>query len=315
MSSPQAREPFNPLDFPLCLELPMHCNAIAWHEHIPFAFALVQALRPKTIVELGVHTGDSYLAFCQAVAAAGTDTACFGVDTWRGDAHAGYYGDEVLADLRGYHDPLYGRFSRLIQGTFDESVGYFADGSIELLQIDGLHTYEAVRHDWETWKPKLAKGGIALFHDINVRERDFGVWKLWDEVKAGRPHFEFHHGHGLGVLAAGPVTPPALAPLFSMGPEDAARTRAFFFALGNRVTLQAQARLKAEYTAALTRERDHLRAEVQQRDVLVAELTARRYEADAAREARAGEIQSLKTELSLREASPLRSLLGGRWVR
>lgn len=315
MSSPKAREAFNPLDFPLCFELPAHCNAIAWHEHIPFAFALVQSFRPKTIVELGVHTGDSYLAFCQAVAAAGTDTTCYGVDTWRGDAHAGYYGEEVLADLRAYHDPLYGKFSRLVQGTFDESVGYFGDGTIDLLQVDGLHTYEAVRHDWETWRPKLSECSIALFHDINVRERDFGVWKLWDELKAQHPHFEFHHGHGLGVLAAGGQAPAALAPLFSLQKEEAAKVRALFFALGNRVSLQAQARLRGETIAALTRERDRLRGDVQAQEVLIAELNARRYEADAAREARAVEIDSLKTEISLRDASPLRSLLGGRWNR
>ena len=31
--------------------------------------------------------------------ATGSDTACYGVDTWKGDAHAGYYGDEVLAEF------------------------------------------------------------------------------------------------------------------------------------------------------------------------------------------------------------------------
>jgi hypothetical protein len=55
--------------------------------------------------------------------------------------------------------------------------------------------------------PKLAPGAVVLFHDINVRERGFGVWKYWEELKCKFPnHIEFFHSYGLGVLRLD--TPP-----------------------------------------------------------------------------------------------------------
>lgn len=152
-------------------------------------------------VELGTHSGNSYFAFCQSVVEAGLSTKCYAVDTWQGDEHAGQYSDDIYAGVNEYNNEHYVKFSQLLRMTFDDAISCFEEKSIELLHIDGLHTYEAVRHDFESWLPKLAPGAVVMFHDTNVHERDFGVWKLWEELQAEYPNnLEFFHSHGLGVL-------------------------------------------------------------------------------------------------------------------
>lgn len=228
----------NPLDFNACLANPFRVlTTSAWNEHVPFGMFLVDLLRPSVLVELGTHIGVSYSAFCQAVRQLGLNTRCYAVDTWEGDSHAGYYGEEILAELREYHDPLYGEFSRLLQSKFDDAVKYFPENSIDLLHIDGLHDYESVKHDFEKWLPKLSQQGVVVFHDVNVRERGFGVWRLWLELKQKYPSFEFFHGHGLGILYVGNMPVPAFNNLFSMTEDQAKNFREFFFKLGSQLTI------------------------------------------------------------------------------
>jgi glycosyltransferase involved in cell wall biosynthesis len=174
-----------------------------WAGHIPFAFWFVDALRPRTLVELGTQAGLSYSALAQAVQTLGIDTACYAIDTWEGDAQSGFYGDKVFTEWSAFHSRHFGGFSRLIRSTFDEALNHFSDGSIDALHIDGIHTYEAVRHDFESWLPKLSDRGVVLFHHVNVHEREFSVWRYWEEMRERYPSFTFSHGHGLGVLAVG----------------------------------------------------------------------------------------------------------------
>lgn len=174
----------------------------AWGGHIPFLFALTALEHPRRYVELGTHNGASFLAYCQAANRLNIDTHPVAIDTWSGDEHAGFYDNGVFNRfthlLRKYKD-----FASFLRMRFEDAAPRFAEGSVDLLHIDGLHTYEAVRDDYETWLPKMSDRGIILFHDTNVHERDFGVWRFWEEVKERHPTIELRHSHGLGVAYVG----------------------------------------------------------------------------------------------------------------
>ncbi len=193
---------------------PNYLEPSAWIEHIPFSFWLIENFRPGNIVELGVYNGCSYFSFCQAIDRLNLNSKTYGIDSWKGDEHAGFYEEDVFKRVVTYNENNYSKFSTLIRSTFDEARQYFTNGSIDLLHIDGLHTYEAIKHDFETWFPCLSENAIILLHDINVRERNFGVFRYWEELKGNYSHFEFDFGSGLGIIATGKEYSPVLQSLF-----------------------------------------------------------------------------------------------------
>lgn len=233
--------PFNLLDYSIAFRRPRRLTDVgSWHMHIPFAFVITAMLEPKKFVELGTHKGDSYCAFCQAVDEFALNTVCYAVDSWQGDEQAGFYGEDVLEELRAYHDPLYGGFSSLMKCLFDDALDYFSEGSIDLLHIDGHHTYDSVRHDFESWLPKMSERGIVLFHDSNVREREFGVWRVWDEISSQYPSFEFKFGHGLGVLAVGEQIEEEVGAFLEYGRDNETGVSRYFYQLGIKIELDLQ---------------------------------------------------------------------------
>jgi len=178
---------------------PLFRSESAWRGHLRFGYDFIRNARPATVVELGTHYGASFFSFCQGAKDGSPDTRLHAVDSWEGDFHSGAYGSEVF-QLVSRAAALYPQ-AALHRAAFDEALDAFADGSIDLLHIDGLHTYEAVRRDYESWLPKLAGDGIVLLHDTEVRIADFGVWRLWRELSGQHPAKAFQHSAGLGILA------------------------------------------------------------------------------------------------------------------
>lgn len=223
----------------------------AWGGHIPFMFCLMNYMRPRTYVELGTHYGASFFAVCQLIKQYKIDCAPTAIDLWIGDEHAGRYDESVYNNFMWLLNNRYPGIGRPLRKDFNEAAAEFDDGSIDLLHIDGLHTYEAVKNDYDTWLPKVSPNGVILFHDTTVHERGFGVWRLWDEIKEKYPSFNFTHTHGLGVIALGDAeVNPVISLLNEVNrSEDTRQSFDKFFAMsGERAVSEALSKLQGQQT-------------------------------------------------------------------
>ena len=279
---------------------PSHIVSSGWLEHSPFASWLVDAHRPRTIVELGTHNGFSYFNWCESAARLGLDSRLWAIDTWQGDDQAGFYGEEVF-DLVAGLNVQYEERSTLLRGYFSDKVENFPDASIDLLHIDGRHGYDDARGDFELYLPKVSDRGVVLFHDIAERQAGFEVFRLWEEVSAEYPSFGFTHGHGLGVLFVGPQTSDVIERFIEATLKSPDEIRADYAGLGAHISeIFQQQSLPATIS--------HLESTVRHLESRVAELDAALLASREAEIASSRAISEIRATTSWRITEPLRRL-------
>jgi predicted O-methyltransferase YrrM len=168
---------------------------------------VLQKARLRTVVEIGTARGGSLLLFC---CIAVSDASIVSIDLPGGNFGGGYSAWRV---------PLYRDFARESQKihllradshsdlTFENLMSILSGRPVDFLFIDGDHTYDGVRRDFELYSPLVGEGGIIGFHDIAALAPDgsYGVRRLWDELKLTYKWHEIiadpnQHGFGIGLL-------------------------------------------------------------------------------------------------------------------
>lgn len=174
-----------------------HLNQIpsAWKGHRPFAQWLVNHIKPDQIVDLGVDYGFSTFVFASAAQKNGKGIVT-GIDLFQGDGMTGIRNtyESVLKVI----DELKLCNLEIIKGDFNE-ISKSWNRTIDILHIDGYHSYEAVSNDFTTWSPFVPEEGIVLFHDINVPNPAFGVINFFRELEGGHKLY-FLQSYGLGIF-------------------------------------------------------------------------------------------------------------------
>ncbi len=92
-----------------------------------------------------------------------------------------FYGKWVLDDNRSSF--LIG--SSTDAGTVKKAYDLLKGKRVDVLFIDGLHSYEGVLTDWLLYNPLVKKGGMVVFHDALLQAPELGVSDFLDRLKLG----------------------------------------------------------------------------------------------------------------------------------
>lgn len=198
-------------------------------QHRPELSALLDFLEerePETVLEIGAFCGGTLYVWARALS---TTTQVLAVDkpVWTDLVHDGRRSLFPTFDRSVDIELLYGDSHE--EGT-RAAVGEALDGEVDLLFVDGDHTYRGVRADFETYRGVLADDGVVAFHDVCRHARDaaerrerlaaradldpalvevgpdeWGVHELWAELRESHETREFlshpdQMGMGIGVV-------------------------------------------------------------------------------------------------------------------
>lgn len=130
---------------------------------------IVGKIKPKTIVEIGVHQG-------------------YSLETWRKafkpEIAIGIEPFTEFLDKVAIVSPI-----EIIKGRSEEQrvidvIKERTGSKIDFLFIDGDHSYEAVKRDYENYSTMVRKGGIIAIHDVTLETNPtVSVFKFWREIE------------------------------------------------------------------------------------------------------------------------------------
>lgn len=161
---------------------------------------LVARLRPRCVMEIGTCRGGTLLVMSRLSDSGATVISLDLPDSWiRGPLLKTFrYRRQSLQIVQGdsHSSAIQERIRRILKHR-----------KIDLLFIDGDHSYEGVKEDFEAYMPFVQEKGVVAFHDIveHLPEAHCDVFRFWNEIKKKYSHEEIIEDPrqgwaGIGVL-------------------------------------------------------------------------------------------------------------------
>lgn len=173
-------------------------------EELAWLIEEVRKMNPLTVLEIGTARGGTLVLWTRL---AQPNATIVSIDLPDGKFGGGY---------SRRRESVYRRFARKdqklhllrldshAQSTFEMAKRLFGETPVDFLFIDGDHTYEGVRRDWEMYSQLVRPGGAIAFHDVAGNYEDTQVKRLWDSLKPDFRHRECirdQNGYyGVGIL-------------------------------------------------------------------------------------------------------------------
>jgi predicted O-methyltransferase YrrM len=143
-----------------------------------YVYRLVRSLGPATVVEIGRFKGGSTFLLAAAL---------------HPEAHLFSYDPHVKTGRADADRPLrdelerYGLADRVSLVVADSRTAEPPPGPVDLVFVDGDHTYDGVKSDHERWVELVRPGGHLLYHDAldaGYAVADPGVVQFLPELRA-----------------------------------------------------------------------------------------------------------------------------------
>jgi predicted O-methyltransferase YrrM len=165
-------------------ELPRGRMPQGWFNHGPAILALLDAHRPRVVVELGTWLGQSAIAMAASVRRWGGHVTC--VDTWSGNLHddGGENSPPLMIGICARHmvSAGLGPHLRLIPATTAAAAAAWSTRSIDFLYIDADHSETGCWRDLTAWAPHVRSGGLVVGDDYGHPDYP-GVRVAWDRFE------------------------------------------------------------------------------------------------------------------------------------
>jgi predicted O-methyltransferase YrrM len=148
-----------------------------------------QNLSEFVIVEIGSYTGQSTTMFADEV------KIVIAIDPFMND----YDDNDVTCHSADIPTEVYTKFLENISPyknishirmTSDDAIKTLENLKVDLVYIDGVHTYDQVKKDIENYKPIIKAGGLICGHDYSNEGHVAGVYKAVNEA-FGKPDLTF----------------------------------------------------------------------------------------------------------------------------
>jgi predicted O-methyltransferase YrrM len=203
---PRNRNPESVVDFGNAVAGGIIRSAQVRSEIIQLA-KLVLNQQPRTVVEIGTANGGTLFLWCQL---AHPEATIISIDL-PGGIHGGGY-----PYWKSY---IYQRFAspkqklHLLRGDSHKTEmlaclrRLLPDRKIDFLFIDGDHTYDGVKTDFEMYAGLVRQGGLVVLHDIcpHPPEINCHVDRYWRKIKMGRRSYEFVENWSQGTCGIGVI--------------------------------------------------------------------------------------------------------------
>jgi predicted O-methyltransferase YrrM len=172
----------------------------------------VANIRPKVLVEIGTAKGGTFFLHSRAADPLATLISI--------DLPGGMYGGGYPSWKQAFFRRLIGngpsvhfvRSNSHAAETVAKVKSILGERKIDVLFIDGDHTYQGAKLDFYSYGPLVRPGGLIGMHDIlhNRFDADIDVARLWTELKSSLPAEEIVESYDQGHLGIGVITVPPL---------------------------------------------------------------------------------------------------------